>query len=89
MYKIKTQKIEFDAATSNGYVYGEIVRTTTFPVYIELGAEQEYISSAKDDSKTEYRLFTNCTIYMAETEEQLDRENYIGTLKNQTVVIYC
>lgn len=86
---IKTIRAEFEAAHSNGYVYGQIVRQEVFPVYVELGSEREYIPSPNDDPMTEYRFFTNCTIYAAETEEQLDRGQYVATMSGVSVVIYC
>lgn len=89
MIRIKTVGAEFDAANSNGYVYGKILRQEIFPVYVELGAEQEYIPSPNDDPMTEYRFFTKCTVYVAETEAQLDRGQYVATSSGVTVVIYC
>lgn len=87
--KIRTIRAEFEAARSNGYVYGQIIRQDVFPVYVELGSEREYIPSPNDDPMTEYRFFTNCTIYAAETEDQLDRGQYIAIMPSVSVVIYC
>lgn len=89
MIKVNTPYAEFSAAESKGYVYGQIRRKNTFPVYVELGVEQEYRPSPKDDPNTEYRLFTACTIYVAETEEQLDNEQFAAVERNVTVLIYC
>lgn len=87
--RIRTRREEFIEGNSGGYVYGEIQRQKSFPVYVELGIEEEYIPSSQDNSKTEYRLFKNCTVFVAETDEQLDRGEYILSQTQATVVIYC
>lgn len=56
---------------------------------MELGIEREYRPSPNDDPNTEYRLFIACTVYYAETEEQLDDEQYVAVEENVTVIIYC
>jgi hypothetical protein len=89
MIRVKTIRAEFEAARSSGYVYGQIVRQTVFPVYIELGKEREYTASPNDNPNTEYRFFAKCSVYVAETEDQLDRENYLATSLGVDVVIYC
>lgn len=87
--RVKTPSEEFDAAENNGYVYGEIRRAKIFPVYVELGQEIAYIPSSRDDPNTKYRIFQRCTIYLSETEEQLDRGEYIFKTPNVSVIIYC
>jgi hypothetical protein len=86
--RVKTIREEFESGADGGYIYGEIQRQKKFPVYVDLGTE-EYIPSAKDDTKTEYRLFTGCNAFVAESDEQLDREEYISSSLNVTVIIYC
>ncbi|MEH2305349.1 hypothetical protein [Nostoc sp.] len=89
MLTVRTIKAEFDNAESYGYVYGYIVRKDIFPVYITLAKEQEYISSPLDDKNTEFRTFASCTVYIAETDEELDRENYIEIIRQIKVRIFC
>lgn len=87
--RVRTVGEEFEAAEDGGYIYGEIQRQRNFPVYVELGIEKEYISSAKDDAKTEYKLFTGCNVFVAENDEQLNREEYLSSSLDVTVIIYC
>ncbi len=87
--RVKTPSEEFDAAENDGYVYGEIRRAKIFPVYVELGQETDYIPSSRDDPNTKYIIFKRCNIYLSETEEQLDRGEYISETSNVTVIIYC
>ncbi len=87
--RVRTVHEEFEAAEDGGYVYGKMHRQKSFPVYVELGTEEEYILSSKDDPKTEYRFFRGCNVFVAETDEQLDRGEYIFTSPSATVVIYC
>ncbi len=84
-----TIREEFEAAENDGYVYGYIQRTKALPVYVELGIEAEYIPSDKDNSQTEYKLFKWCSIFVAETDEQLDNREYISQSLDVTVIIYC
>lgn len=87
--RVRTPREDFEAATSNGYVYGWLVRQSPLPAYVELGTERDYIPSPKDDFNTEYRYFVNCTVSVAETEEELDSEDYVAEWVGVAVVIYC
>lgn len=87
--RIKTPRQEFEAAKNHGYVYGYIQRKQAFPVYVELGKEEEYIRSARDDDRTDYKLFRRCNVFLSENDEQLDNEKYISQSSNETVIIYC
>ena len=88
--RIKATLIEFEAASTNGCVYGEIKSKRGLYVYVELGEEKEYIPSSSDNRMTEYRLFTSCDVYFAKTKEQLtDGEFEAEYLPNTTVIIYC
>lgn len=69
--RIKATPLEFEAASSDGCVYGEIKGKRGLYVYVELGEEQEYILSSNDNLTTEYRLFIRCDVYFAKTKEQL------------------
>ena len=89
MLTVKTVKAEFNSAKSYGYVYGYIARTDTFSVYITLGKEQEYILRSSDDKNTEFKVFANSTVYIAETDEELDRQNYIEIIPQIKVRIFC
>lgn len=87
--RVRTVREEFEAAEDGGYVYGEIQRRQRFPVYVELGKEKEYIPSSEDDPNTEYRIFTGCNVFVAESNAQLDREEYVSRAASVTVIIYC
>jgi hypothetical protein len=86
--RVKAIREEFDAAISDGCVYGEVIRQTTFYVYVELGKEIEYNLSPKDDPNTEYKMFISCNVFFTQTQEQLDREEYVSESLNSTVIIY-
>jgi hypothetical protein len=58
-------------------------------LYVDLGTEHNYQPSAKDDPNTEYKIFRTCSVYIAETEEKLDRGEYVSSTKGTTVIIYC
>jgi hypothetical protein len=77
---------EFEAATSNGAVYGKYLSVY---VYAELGREDRYRESPKDDSSTSYRLFRNCTAFYARTLDQLRNGDYeYDTLEDILIVYY-
>ncbi|MBV8884512.1 MAG: hypothetical protein JO235_11025 [Chroococcidiopsidaceae cyanobacterium CP_BM_RX_35] len=59
---------EFNAATSEGAVYGKYLGVY---VYVELGKEEIYRGSLKDDPNTQYKLFRNCRVFYTETLEDL------------------
>jgi hypothetical protein len=86
--KIKADREEFALATDNGAVYGKVIRATAISVYVELGRELRYNPSPRDDENAEYKQFSGCTIYYAETDEQLDRGEYLNITKDSIVVIY-
>ena len=86
--RIKTAREEFNSAANQGYVYGEIKRQKSFPVYVELGFEENYNPSPQDDPNTEYRIFRNCNVYIGENEEKLDQGIFIQKTSS-TVIIYC
>lgn len=85
---------EFEAAESNGYVYGTYSRyvdnkLTTFYVFINLGREVAYKDRPTDDPNTSYRKFVGSTVRAANTPEQLDRRKYLFVLSDVDVIIYC
>ncbi len=85
--KAKNAK-EFDAACANGCVYGKLLSSRpVFFVYVDLGREGEYENKAGDDKKTEYKIFFNCDISFAETQEDLKNGNYCQELLDQTVIV--
>jgi hypothetical protein len=86
--RVKTIREEFDAAISDGCVYGEVIRQATFYVYVELGKEVEYTLTQRDDPNAEYKMFINCNVLFAQTQEQLYREENIIESSNLTVIIY-
>lgn len=80
---------EFKAACTNGSVYGEYMGRRDIYVYAELGMEKEYIPSPNDDPRTEYRIFTDCTLYFAMTRTQLyERDFEAEDFPVPTVIIY-
>jgi hypothetical protein len=87
--RIKVNRAEFDDAVSEGAVYGKVIRSTVIPVYVELGKRIEYDPNARDDEDAEYRQFSKCTIYYAESDEMLDRGEYLSITENSTVIVYC
>jgi len=87
--RIKASREEFEAACTNGCVYGEIRGKRGLYVYAELGREQEYVRSNNDDPTTEYRLFKGCDVYFAKTRDQLANGEFEAEdLPNVTVIIY-
>ncbi len=59
----------------------------TFYVFAWLGEEVEYQSRSKDDPKTSYKKFVNCTVRIALTQEQLDSGNSTEEL-GLTIILY-
>ena len=55
--RIQVSKAEFNSACSDGWVDGLLQGKRGLYVYLELGAEQKYISQPKDDPKTKYKMF--------------------------------
>lgn len=87
--RVKATLSEFNAACSNGCVYGQILGKQGMYVYAELGKEREYRSIPSDDPNTEYRIFRDCNIYFAKTPEQLQSGNLEAEyLAGVGVVIY-
>lgn len=66
-----------------------MIKRKNFPVYVELGIEEDYRYSPSDNINTRYRFFNHCNIFVAETDEQLDREEYLTSMKDESVTIYC
>jgi hypothetical protein len=88
--RIKATRSEFEAASTNGCVYGEIQGKRGLFVYAELGEEKEYIPSSKDNPMTEYRMFIGCDVYFAKTRAQLANGEFEAEeLPNITLIIYC
>jgi hypothetical protein len=92
--RIKTlDRLEFDGAASDGYVYGTLSRYVdnrwqTFYVFAWLGALVNYQTTSKDDPKAAYKQFVNCTVRVATTQEKLDVEDFIVEESGLTVIIY-
>lgn len=76
---------EFEAAASDGAVYGKYL---DIDVYVELGVEGNYRESAKDDPNTQYRLFRNCTIFYAASSEDLDAGIFVHETQENVVIVY-
>lgn len=87
--RIKVSRLDFDAACTNGYVDGQESGRPGVYVYAELGKEKEYIPNANDDPKTNYRLFLNCDVSYAKTEENAAEGIFEHTVHNETVIILC
>jgi len=87
--RIQVTRIEFDAADSDGAVYGLLRGRRGLYVYVELGQEEDYSPRHDDDPKTEYRKFRNCNTFFAATIEQLEAGGSDVERDNVTVIIYC
>lgn len=87
--RINVSKLDFQAACSDSWVDGQLQGKKGMYVYVELGKEYEYISSFKDDPKTSYRIFSNCAVFFAKSQEQLENEEYEANFPSVTVIIYC
>jgi len=77
--------VEFELAASNGCVFG---RWLKLYVYVELGAQGEYRESEREEQSTRRKLFRNCTVYYAETEEQIDNEDYAYDSEEDILIVY-
>ncbi len=88
--RIKVNSGEFNAACTNGCVYGELRGKSGLYVYAELGMEKEYIPTANDTPRTEYRMFVGCDVFFAKTREHLANGEFVAEeLPNGAVIIYC
>lgn len=87
--RIKAVRQEFDAACAGGCVYGQFQGQRDVYVYAELGRELPYTSKPSDDSKTNYRLFVNCDVFFAKSQEQLNDGDFDTEIPGSTVIIYC
>jgi len=76
---------EFEAATSDEAVYGKYLGVY---VYVELGREDMYQESPKDDPSKSYRLFRNCTAFYARTLEQLRNGDYEYDTQENILIVY-
>jgi hypothetical protein len=86
--RIKVSPVEFEAAESQGAVYGELRGKPGLSAYVELGREGEYVEKSGDNPQTRYRLFFNCNAYFAETEVDADDGNFKTEALDVTVIIY-
>ncbi len=89
LLRIKVSRLDFQAACSDGWVDGQWQGKKGMYVYSELGLEQDYISGVNDDPKTSYRIFQNCAVFIAKSQEQLESEEYEANFPSVTVIIYC
>ncbi|MBV9386769.1 MAG: hypothetical protein JOZ78_10120 [Chroococcidiopsidaceae cyanobacterium CP_BM_ER_R8_30] len=76
---------EFKAATSEGAVYGKYLGVY---VYAELGKEELYRGSVKDDSNTQYKLFRNCRVFYAETLEDLRAGIFVHETDENILIVF-
>lgn len=84
--RIKALNInEFEAATSDGAVYGKYL---ALYVYVELGRKGAYRESPKDDPNTRYQLFRNCAVFYARTQEQIRNEEYEYDTQEDILIVY-
>ena len=86
--RVKVSSLEFEAAESNGAVFGELRSRRGIFVYADLGSEKEYIEQASDNPNTRYRLFLNCDVFVAKTQAQMDACEYETSILNITLIIY-
>jgi hypothetical protein len=89
--RIHAKKVEFEAAETNGEVYGHDyyhrVEGSAACVYVELGEEKPYTSRESDDLNIEYKYFSGCRAYYARTFEDLDSDVFISF--DLDVILYC
>jgi len=76
---------EFEAATTEGAVYGKYLGVY---VYVELGREDRYRESPKDDPSASYRLFRNCTAFYARSLEQLRNGDFEYDTQESILIVY-
>ncbi len=86
-------QLEFDGAASDGYVYGTLPkyvnsRWQTFYVFAWLGKEANYQVTSKDDPNAGYKMFLDCTVRVAATQQKLDAEDFLAEESGLTVIIY-
>ncbi|MBW4670744.1 MAG: hypothetical protein KME60_25805 [Cyanomargarita calcarea GSE-NOS-MK-12-04C] len=86
--RIKVPHADFESASEDGWIDGLLQGRREIWVYVELGTEQEYISSPNDDPRTEYRLFWGCDAFFAKTQERLEAQDYEAEQYNVTVILY-
>jgi hypothetical protein len=90
--RIKVNQAEFDQAASNGEVYGQyLARKPKLFVYAELGQERDYTPRDTDDSRADYKLFTNCFVEYYRSKEDLNSGDAVPDVAESkvTVIIYC
>lgn len=87
--RIKASSKEHEAACSEGCVYGRPNGHKDCFAYAELGAEDEsYVPNSRCDSREEHRLFTNCRVYFATTEENLNEGKYEREFYEGKVLVF-
>lgn len=95
LIKVLVDRSNFDEAEAGGFVDGVIrvlvngIGMQEVLVYVELGEEKKYRRHPKDDPKTEYKLFINCCVCVADTEEDLENGNWSNVKHGPVVQIYC
>jgi hypothetical protein len=88
--RIKVERIEFDKAENEGFVYGkDLERQRYNSTYIDLGHEKPYVLGYNDDLRTDYRVFLSCNVQYAETDQKADQEIFYESIFGVTVIIYC
>lgn len=92
LIRIKVTNIEFQGAESNGFAYGrdlkKKIKGSCYSVFIRLGEEKPYTYREWEDPSLECRLFKECHISYAESDEKVDDEDYLFTLPIVDIVIY-
>jgi hypothetical protein len=86
--RLKVSSLEFEAAESNGAVFGELRGQRGIYAYAELGQEKDYVEKPSDNPNTRYRFFLNCDVFFAKTQAQMDAGEYETDILNIMVVIY-
>ncbi len=80
-----SNKQEFNAATPEGAVYGKYFGVYA---YVELGKEEVYQESPKDDPNTQYKLFRNCRVFYAETLEDLRAGIFVHETDENILIVF-
>jgi hypothetical protein len=90
--RIHTEKVEFEAAETDGYVYGRDceyhIEGSAAYVYVDLGKEKPYISKKSDPLDVEYKFFSGCRVCYAAADKDLDNDK-ARVCFDSDIILYC
>ena len=92
LIRVKVTNIDFTEAENNGFVFGldrdKRINNVPFSVYVKLGKEKQYDYKDWEDLSLQYRFFTKCTIFYAESDEKADAGEFIAMKEMKDIAIY-